>query len=90
MFHAARALMTFERQDSKTHSGVISYFNQHYIKTGRIEIELGQAFAHAEKIRIHSDYNDFFIVSRPQAQVQLDDAKRFLRRIEEIIDGMTA
>jgi len=88
MFHAARALMAFERYDSKTHSGILSFFHQHYIKTGKIEINLGQSIARAEKIRIQSDYDDFFIVSRQQAQVQLDDAKQFLRRIEEFITDL--
>jgi uncharacterized protein (UPF0332 family) len=37
MFHAARALMAHDRFDSKTHAGVLSFFNQLYIKTDKIE-----------------------------------------------------
>lgn len=39
MFHAARALFALESYDSKKHSGIISYFTQHFIKTGMIEPE---------------------------------------------------
>ena len=34
IFHAMRAVLAFDRFDSKTHSGIISTFRQRYIKTG--------------------------------------------------------
>jgi uncharacterized protein (UPF0332 family) len=33
----------------------------------------------------HSDYNDFFIAFREDAQVQLENAEKFLKRIEEYL-----
>jgi uncharacterized protein (UPF0332 family) len=34
MFHAVRALLALSVLDSKKHTGVISFFNKHYIKPG--------------------------------------------------------
>ncbi len=39
IFHAVRALLALDKFDSQKHSGIISYFNQKFIKTGKIEVE---------------------------------------------------
>ena len=33
IFHSARAILALDGEDRKRHSGVISYFQKHYIKT---------------------------------------------------------
>ena len=34
VFHALRAITALDQFDSGKHSGIISFFNQHYVKTG--------------------------------------------------------
>ena len=60
MFHAVRALLAYDKFDSKKHSGIISYFNSNYIKTGNIEIEYSKMLTTAFKIRNDSDIKIFF------------------------------
>ncbi len=86
MFHAVRALLALDRYDSRKHTGVISFFNQYYIKTGKIESEFSNMLTAAFKIRNKSDYNDFYIAAREDAQIQLENAKKFLKRIKEYIE----
>jgi uncharacterized protein (UPF0332 family) len=86
MFHAARALLALDKLDSRKHSGIISFFNQIYIKPGKIEREFFRMLADAFDIRNESDYNDFYIAVREDAQIQLENAKKFLKRIQEYID----
>ncbi len=86
MFHSVRALLALDKFDSKKHTGVISFFNQHYIKTGKIETEFSNMLTAAFKIRNKSDYNDFFIAVREDAQIQLENAKKFLERIEKFLE----
>ena len=40
MFHAVRALLATKRLDSRKHSGVISLFNQHFVKPGLVSCDL--------------------------------------------------
>ncbi len=87
MFHAARSLLALDKFDSKKHTGVISFFNQHYIKTGKIEPEYSNILTAAFKIRNKSDYDDFYIAVREDAQIQLENAKKFLKRLEEYIES---
>ena len=39
IFHSLRGLLAYDEFDSKKHSGIISYFNQYYVKLGKFEKE---------------------------------------------------
>lgn len=54
IFHSVRSLLSFDKFDSKKHSGIISYFNEHYIKTGLIEKNFSVIVMSAERIRTES------------------------------------
>jgi len=86
MFHAARALLALEKYDSKKHTGIISYFNQYFIKPKYIEPEYFKIFANAFKIRNDCDYDDFYIASYEDAKVQYENAEKFIKKIEAYIN----
>jgi uncharacterized protein (UPF0332 family) len=86
MFDATRAILSFDKFDSKKHSGVISFFNRNYIKTGEIEAKYGKFLKDAEIIRLDCDYNDFYIADKKTAQMQLDNAKCFLEMVEKFLE----
>jgi uncharacterized protein (UPF0332 family) len=61
MFDAARAALLasgarVEAEIAKTHSGLISAFSLHLVKTGRVPIELGKTLNKAEELRLIADY----------------------------------
>lgn len=88
IFHATRALLALDKFDSKKHSGIIAYFIKNYIKTGKFEKQIGQILTSAENIRIQSDYDDFFIASKQQAEEQLEKARKFVDEIETYINSI--
>lgn len=88
IFHAARAVLALDGVDRKKHSGVISYFQEHYIKTGIFDIELSRIIQDAFDIRQNSDYEDFYIVSFDDAEEQLQNAKKFCDVIENYIENI--
>lgn len=67
IFHAIRAVNALDGFDSSKHKGVISHFNQEYIKTDKFPKELSKMIASAMEIRQKSDYDDFYIISRQDA-----------------------
>ena len=85
MFHAVRALLALDGFDSKRHSGVISYFAENFIKTGKIEPEYSKMLTGAFRIRNFCDYSDFFVVAYIDAKTQYNNAVRFIKRVEEYI-----
>lgn len=88
MFHAVRSLLALSKFDSHKHSGLISYFNQHFIKSGKIEVEYSKMLTTAFKIRNDSDYKDFYIISRQDAELQLENAKKFVKRIQDFVEQL--
>lgn len=64
MFNATRSLLALKQLDSKKHSGVISLFNQHFVKTGIIDRTAGRDLNKARVRRESSDYADFYLVSK--------------------------
>lgn len=85
IFHAVRALLAFELFDSKRHSAIISHFNQKFIATGLIDKAYFKMIAAAFDIRLKCDYQDFYIVSKEEAEKQLNNASRFVNCIEQYI-----
>lgn len=85
IFHAVRALLAFDIFDSKRHSTIIGYFNQHYIATGKIGKEYYKILVSALDTRTKSDYQDFYVVSEKEAKDQLDDSETFVIMIESFI-----
>ncbi len=49
IFHAVRAVLAFDQFDSKKHSGVIGYFNQHFINRGIFNKKYSKILVSAEK-----------------------------------------
>ncbi len=85
MFSAARALLATKNLDSSKHSGVISLFNQHFVKTGIIGKGLSRLLSEAQEGREKSDYQDFVIISKEEAQKQFESAEVFVREIEKTL-----
>lgn len=87
MFTAARALLATKDLDSTKHSGIISLFNQHFVKDGVVDVEFGRLLAEAKDMREESDYGDFITVSKEESEQRLKSAERFIGMIEKALKG---
>lgn len=85
MFLSVRALLATKGLDSSKHSGIISLFNQHFVKAGLVDKTLGKRLAAAKDIREDSDYEDFVIVSKEEAEGQIKEAEKFIEEIGEAL-----
>ncbi|OGL50673.1 MAG: hypothetical protein A3C43_04255 [Candidatus Schekmanbacteria bacterium RIFCSPHIGHO2_02_FULL_38_11] len=85
MFSAARALLATKELDSSKHSGVISLFNQQFLKTNIMDRKIGKKLSEAKDFREAGDYEDFFVVSKVDAERQIKNAKEFIKEAEEIL-----
>ncbi len=82
IFHAMRAVHALAKFDSGKHSGIIAEFQRQYIKTGIFNKECSFIIKKASEIRNDSDYEDFYITTRDEAEEQLNNAKRFISEVE--------
>jgi len=78
MFYAVLAMLVFESYSSSKHSGVLSYFNRQYVKTGLFSEDLGRALNKAFDLRQRGDYREEVVLTREQVAPFLNRAKEFV------------
>ena len=88
MFTAARALLALKEKDSSKHSGVIALSNQYIVKVGLLPREFSKFLRDAKRLRENSDYGDFVEITKEDAQVQLEDAKKFVEEAGKTLQKM--
>lgn len=85
IFHAIRAICAYDGFDSSKHSGLIAYFNKNYVKPGIFPRETSKLISGAYKMREKSDYEDFYIASREDAENQAKNTEIFYLQAKEYL-----
>lgn len=85
IFSAIRAVLAIRQVDFSKHSGVIAYFQKEFIKTDIFDKKYSKYLQQAFQIRNSCDYDDFFIVSKQDAEEQYERAIEIVASIEEYI-----
>ena len=88
IFTAIRALLAEKEIDYKKHSAVISHFRLNYIKTGVFESKFSDYVGSVFEIRNNSDYADFFIASREDAENQYSNAVEFYEAVKSYLESI--
>ena len=87
IFSATRALLSERYVDFKKHLAVISYFRREYVKPGLFDVKFSGYIGDAFRARQYSDYDDFVIVSREQAEAQYEHAVEFVEAVKNYLEG---
>jgi len=85
MFYSILALLIFEPYSSSKHSGVLSYFNRHFIKNGRIPKDIGRAVNKAFDFRQRGDYREQVIYTRAQVEPYIDWAGKLIDAVKDFL-----
>jgi uncharacterized protein (UPF0332 family) len=90
IFHSIRAVFAFDEKDFKKHSAVISNFQKDYVKTGVFGKEISRYIQTAFDWRSDADYQDFFVVSKEDAEEQLAHAKVVYEALKQYVESRLA
>lgn len=85
IFHALRSVTALDQFDSGKHSGIIAYFNRTYIKEGVFDKSVSKMIDTAFRLREKADYQDFVVISREQAQEQLEKAENIINVLKAFL-----
>jgi len=86
MFYAAKAaLLTAGAGGVRRHTGVVSFFAQHFVKTGKIDRRYSASLSRALSDRIAADYQIEFQANKDLARRSIADAEAFLVKAREIV-----
>jgi uncharacterized protein (UPF0332 family) len=88
-FHAARALLAAAELDSARHSGVITLFHTHFVRTGLVGTEHARALSRAFEKRQKGDYGDFASVTLDEARELREEVRFFVDECERVLDTLT-
>ena len=85
MFDAARAALLasdapIEPEFARTHSGLITTFSLHLVKTGRVPLDLGKSLNKVEELRRVADYKG--------DPLEKDDAVWAVRQAQIFVQAM--
>jgi uncharacterized protein (UPF0332 family) len=87
IFNGLRAVLARDGVDFKKHSGVISYFQKEYVKTGAFGNDISDYIRAAFIIRNDSDYQDFVVISREDAEKQFRNATIVVEAVYKYLKG---
>lgn len=86
-FYAIKAVLALEGVDFKRHKDAVGYFNQKYVATGIFSREIGKRLGRLKRVRETSDYDDFYIASKSEAEEQLESAQLIIEAIKKYLDN---
>ncbi len=87
VFYGVSALLLTQGISRRKHHGVISAFRQHFVKPGMIVREYSDIYGRLLDHREIGDYELFSVIDSQQAENDLSDAQRFVKRLEEMLSS---
>ena len=85
IYHAVSASNALDGNAYKRHKDALANFNKNYVKTEIFPRKLGKRIVESEEIRHASDYDDFYIATREEAEEQIQTAKELVKLVEEYV-----
>lgn len=84
-FYAIKAVLAMEGTDFKRHKDVVAYFNKNYVATEIFDKKLGRMLSNLQQTRETSDYDDFFIASKEDAETQCENAENIIEAVKKYL-----
>ena len=85
IYHSIRSVIALDGKEFVKHSGNNTYFRSEYIKTGIFDVEMSDIITSAFTVRNASDYDDFFIIAKEDAILQVKQAKQFYTAVRDYL-----
>lgn len=86
MYYSVLALLIFEKFISSKHSGMLSFFNKHFIKEGIFPKEMGRWVNKAFELRQSGDYRECVELSYEQVDPYIGYSRTFIHNVEEYLE----
>lgn len=87
MFYSTMALSVLKGRVISKHGGMISFFDQEFVRTGLLPKELSKALHLAFDRRQSNDYGEVWQVDQVEAESIIFSAKEFVDTVAKYIDS---
>ncbi|MGC9781197.1 MAG: HEPN domain-containing protein [Candidatus Heimdallarchaeota archaeon] len=86
MYFMVESVLLTENIRANSHKRVISFFGQHFIKTGIFDKELGKAINEVYDKRLFGDYSIGFAITEAEAVKQIEKARNFVAELKDFLE----
>ncbi|MBF8277290.1 MAG: hypothetical protein HW390_2363 [Candidatus Brocadiaceae bacterium] len=86
VFYGIKALLAIADKDSSKHTGIVSLFNQYFIKTGIVSEISFKAIQSLMDLRHEGDYQDFAKITKEEAAGAVESAKTIIETLQRILE----
>ncbi len=86
LFYEVMALLLTKNLSSAKHTGIRALFNEHFIRTGKVSVELGKFFSRMYDFRQKGDYADFVKFEAEKMKEWLTLAEHFIKELDQVIE----
>ena len=85
IYYSLTAVLCLEPIAFKRHKDTLGYFNKNYVHTGIFPEEIGRNISKAQKVRHASDYDEFYVASKEEAENQIRTAEMIADLVDKFI-----
>lgn len=86
MFYCGLGLLAAKNLGTSKHTGVLSLFSQHFVKTGEISKDAGRHLREAFELRQRCDYREFVVIEPSQAEEVVSNAEAFITEVQSLLE----
>jgi uncharacterized protein (UPF0332 family) len=86
LFYEVMALLLTKNLSSAKHTGIRALFNEHFIKTGKVSVEMGRFFSRMYDFRQKGDYADYVQFEEEKLKEWLASAENFINELDMVIE----
>lgn len=83
IYHAISAIHALDGNVYKKHKDALANFNKEYVKTEIFPRNIGRRIAESAEIRHASDYDDFYVATKVEAEEQIATAEELLELVQK-------
>jgi uncharacterized protein (UPF0332 family) len=87
VLHAAKAALALSEVEADTHNGVRRMFGLHLVKTGKMEKEFAKILTAGQEDREIGDYEIDIEIEEERARQRVNEARKFVQRIEQYLQN---
>jgi len=85
MFYGVKSILSNINIIPKKHSGDMSEFSKHYLKTKLFNMEIGKYYFEFEKNRPKANYGILITFNKFKAENSIEKATKFLKECEKFL-----
>jgi len=83
IYHAIAAIHALDGRAYKKHKDALANFNREYVKTEIFPRNIGRRISEAAEIRHASDYDDFYVATKIEAEEQIATAEMLVELVQK-------